>query len=324
MRTHQDLLADLDRQLANAEEMSKEIGMLKRRSALQRSFAETAFLYFVSNDRSPRTTISTESVQCDSDPDWVDGLFNSPKMHEPEFVIFRHFQDQNETILDIGANWGYSVASIWASGSRSSILSFEPNPMHHECLERVKELWPGRFDFVASALGSEDAELNFIIPVIDGKAIHGLTSSVLKDGIAWAVFENLVAVAIQHCAQSEPPELRFLEANWNVSRLDDILGSRRFAIPSSKIVAMKINVEGMEGAVLAGGSSTLSTHKPLIMLEGANRSRNVAELMSARGFNYAEFNDGTLELSDRPSLRVNGFFVHKESIAEFRKIGLLG
>ncbi len=107
--------------------------------------------------------------------------------------------------------------------------------------------------------------------------------------IDWALPENLV----QHMVHDHPglnsPRLQFTEVTWHTERLDDVLPKYPFDIDVSNITAMKIDVEGFEAAVLAGAVQTLRLHKPLIMIEGANRNADVvACLVSAwlllRGF----------------------------------------
>src|SRR5690606_10010265 len=46
--------------------------------------------------------------------------------HEEDYRVFRYFNDLEETIFDVGANYGYSVASFWSVGARAAIVSFEP------------------------------------------------------------------------------------------------------------------------------------------------------------------------------------------------------
>ena len=83
------------------------------------------------------------------------------KLSEPEFMVFKHFNQDVGTILDIGANYGYAAASIWAAGATSKILSFEPNPWHRPCLLRIKEMRPALFDFIHLGLGSTDSSNSF-------------------------------------------------------------------------------------------------------------------------------------------------------------------
>ncbi len=113
--------------------------------------------YFVMGERSKDASIRFEDVKVDSDANWIPEILGRAEVSEPEFMVFKHFDQDTGTILDIGANYGYAAASIWAAGATSKILSFEPNPWHRPCLLRIKEMRPALFDFIHLALGSTDS-----------------------------------------------------------------------------------------------------------------------------------------------------------------------
>jgi hypothetical protein len=117
----------LEARVANLE--AEKLGLF-RDLQMQRQFFDCAFRYFVEGERSPETIVDRDLLQSDSSPEWVSGMLGSRTIHEREFSLFRFFQDPEEAVLDIGANYGYSAASIWASGSKAFVLSFEANPAH--------------------------------------------------------------------------------------------------------------------------------------------------------------------------------------------------
>ena len=108
-------------------------------------------------ERSEDASIPFEDVKVDSNANWIPEILGRAKLSEPEFMVFKHFDQDAGTILDIGANYGYAAASIWAAGAKSKILSFEPNPWHRPCLLRIKEMRPALFDFIHLGLGSTDS-----------------------------------------------------------------------------------------------------------------------------------------------------------------------
>ena len=126
------------------------------------------------------------------------GVLERTTLTEPEFAIFRFFNDDTDTVLDIGANYGYSAATIWAAGATSKILSFEPNPWHVVCLEQIKQMRPGIFDFVNIALGSSPGELNFVLPVIEGTGVSGLMSAAIESEMDWAIPENVLLYMVNY------------------------------------------------------------------------------------------------------------------------------
>jgi len=101
--------------------------------------------------------------------------------------VFRFFKDEAGTVLDIGAHFGYSAASIWAAGATTSILSFEPNPWHAVCLDRIKAIRPGKFDYATLGIGDVPRAVCFVMPVIEGVGISGLSSAAIETELDWAI-----------------------------------------------------------------------------------------------------------------------------------------
>lgn len=251
-------------------------------------------------------------------------MLTRAEVSEPEFIAFKCFNGDRGAILDIGANYGYAAASIWAAGATSRILSFEPNPWHEPCLRRIKDMRAGLFDHIGIGLGSQAGETRFVIPVIEGVGISALGSAAIETETDWTIPENVLRHMMQDHPGVDSPRLQFTEVTWRTERLDDVLANRRFDIDLSDIIAMKIDVEGFEADVLTGAPRTLRTHTPLIMIEGANRNPAVVDCLSSIGYVYAEFSDDILALSDQPSSRANGFFLHGDRLDHYRTIGLLG
>jgi FkbM family methyltransferase len=279
--------------------------------------------YFVMGERSEDASIRFEDVKVDSDANWIPEILGRAELSEPEFMVFKHFDQDTGTILDIGANYGYAAASMWAAGATSKILSFEPNPWHRPCLLRIKEMRPALFDFIHLALGSTDSWTRFIVPVIEGIGISALSSAAMEAEMDWGLPENLVQHMIRDHPGLDAPRLQFTEVTWHTERLDDVLPKYQFDIQVSDITAMKIDVEGFEAAVLAGAVHTLRAHKPLIMIEGANRNADVIAWLSPLGYSYADFVVDHVVLTDQLSSNSNGFFLHRDRLDHYRSIGLL-
>lgn len=55
--------------------------------------------------------------------------------------------------------------------------------------------------------------------------------------------------------------------------LDQVLATESFGVPVSKIVGVKIDVEGHEAPVARGAYGVLYRNKPLLMIEGALSNR---------------------------------------------------
>jgi FkbM family methyltransferase len=306
-----------------AESYRKEAELHQKEAKLRQLIGIAITRYFIKGDRSPEISIPYEKVRVDSNPDWIPGEMARSGVEEPEFMAFKYFKQDAGTILDIGANFGYAAASIWAAGANSRILSFEPNPWHAPCLQRIKEMRAGRFDYVSIGLGSAASETRFIMPVIERVGISALASVVIEEATDWTIPEQALRHMMNDHPDLEAPRLQFTEAAWQTERLDDVLQNRRFEVDLSNITAVKIDVEGFEADVLGGALHTLRTHTPLIMIEGANLVPAVVECLSSVGYRYADFAGDDLILSDELSSRINGFFLHSGKLEHYRSIGLL-
>jgi FkbM family methyltransferase len=304
--------------------LQREAELHQREARLRQLIGTVITRYFIKGDRSAETSIDYTDIEIDSNPDWIPELMARTGVSEPEFAIFKYFSNDDGVILDIGANFGYAAASMWAAGATSKILSFEPNPWHEPCLQRIKELRGHLFDHVGIGLGSRAGDTRFVIPVIEGIGISALGSAAIEMETDWTIPENVLRHMMQDHPDLDAPGLRFTEVTWRIERLDDVLANREFEVDVADITAMKIDVEGFEAEVLRGAIQTLRTHRPLIMIEGANRNPAVVDCLSPIGYVYAEFSDDVLVLSDQQSSRVNGFFLHGDRLDHYRAIGLLG
>lgn len=303
--------------------LREQIAHYRKEADCRRIINSAMVRYFVQHQRTADIAIPFEQVEIDSNPDWIPYVLEKMEMTEPEFAIFRFFQDEASTILDIGANYGYSVGSIWKSGSKARIISFEPNAWHQACLQRIKELRSGCYDFINCGLGSAAQDLRFVVPVIEGVGQSGLSSAAIETELDYTLPECLLKVMMAHPKAPEIPRLQFAETHWKIEPLDAILARHRFEISLDPIVAIKIDVEGYEPEVLEGAAGTLRQHRPLVMIETANRVPAVGRRMARLGYRYADFQNGAAFLSAERSTRVSGFYMHASRLEEYRRLGLL-
>jgi FkbM family methyltransferase len=304
---------------ANAAELAR----VRKECACRQHVGNVIARYFIKHERTADIAVPFNAVTIDSDPAWMEGVLSRADLTEPEFAVFRFFKGDTGTILDIGANYGYSAATIWASGATSAILSFEPNAWHVPCLERIRQMRPRQFDFLCHGLGDTERTMRFVIPVVEGVGISGLMSAAIESETDWAIPENLVSYMMTYHPDIAVPRLKFAEVEWRIAPLDTLLRAGGFAVPLDEIPAIKIDVEGFEAAVIAGASETLRTHRPFVMVEGANRDPEVLRQFIALGYLYADFVDGAAKLSDQHSTRVSGFYLHETRLDDYRARGLL-
>jgi FkbM family methyltransferase len=303
--------------------LTAEVEHYRREAACRQMIGNVIARYFIKGERTPDIAIPFEAVIVDSNPLWVPGLLDRRELTEPEFAVFRFFNGNMGTILDLGANFGYSAATIWASGSTCSILSFEPNPWHVPCLQQIKEMRAGRFDFVTLGLGNRDDSIRFVVPVIEGVGISGLVSAAIESEMDWAIPENLIQYVFEYVPSVKSPHLQFAEVVWKIRPLDAALPSRCFDVALDKIAAIKLDVDGFEAEVIEGAIETLRHHLPVLMIEGANRIPGVMGQLIPLGYRYADFQDERLTLMNHQSLRTNGFYLHESKLDLYRQVGML-
>jgi len=279
--------------------------------------------YFRAGERAAALIADPAKLVFDSDPSWLPSIFARRVVHDDDYRIFGYFRDQDSLVLDIGANYGYSVASMFAAGCQSCVLSFDPIAPLAACLAEVVRLNPGRCDYRMAALGAGEGIQRFVMPVINNRGITALTTADTQPHLE-SLAESLCLYKTRHMAGEPFSSLTFHTFAAPVQTLDAALRSGGpFEVPTNSIVAAKIDTEGTEAAVLAGARDTLTAHRPLILIEGANRQPSVRAILQGAGYEFADRGDDRLSLSADISMRPNGFFVHRSRLDEYRACGLL-
>jgi FkbM family methyltransferase len=270
----------------------------------------------------PKDISLPSHTRMDGDVAWVSGMIKSGKMHEPDYAVFSRFTPEMGTILDVGANWGYSVGSIRAAGCNAPILSFEVLTSYASCLQAVKETLGKGYDYIMSGVGSESGEIEFTTPVINGMALSALTSA-RTDEFGAGIASNIITYAKDYLHSASHLDFTFLVTKAPVDRIDSLLKKSGIVVSTDRIAAMKIDIEGFEAQGLSGAAETIARDKPFLMIEGGNRDPRVDQILSNADYKVAEFRDGQLVLSIGSSESANGFFVHASRVAHYLEIGIL-
>jgi hypothetical protein len=113
----------------------------------------------------------------DPQPQWIETTLQNGVIHDEDYLVFGAFQDPGTTTLDIGAHFGYSAASIWSSGAKSCVISFEANGRFEPCLRHLAKLRPERYDYRIAALGDFAGVLKFAMPVLNGQGLGALATA---------------------------------------------------------------------------------------------------------------------------------------------------
>jgi len=289
--------------------------------------------YFKDGDRSDEIVL-LEDPQLDVDINIVDVILSKPEAHDEDYVVFKHFVDPNSTILDIGANFGYSATGFWRVGSKASVAAFEPikgfEPLLAELGRKVnfsaqRNVWSRlfarpRYESYRAGISDHEGVLTFHVSVVNGRIHSALTTANLDVDIASFVSNTLLYSRL--CAG--PIETFKMHSFTSpVTTIDTWMASGESRLNLRKVVAVKIDTEGFEGHVLVGAKKLLQQQRPMIIAECGHRIDLAVRTAFECGYVFAERDGDQLRVSDVPTGRVNGFFIHPKKVNKYRSMGLM-
>jgi FkbM family methyltransferase len=227
-------------------------------------------------------------------------------------------------ILDVGANWGYSVGSIRATGSDCPIVSFEVCPAFEPCLAAIKTIDTFGYDYVICGVGNgERRTQTFYIP-----AVNGLTLSALTTGTLAGLNKYMINNVVGHLEQWRPdvtnPILQFVVTECVIDSIDNLLAQMGSPISERTVAAIKIDVEGLEGEALWGAKTIILRDRPLLLLEGGMSSEGVKPFLDEFGYIVMQCEATKIKVAeDLAQQGSNGVFIHRSRLEEYGTIGLL-
>lgn len=178
---------------------------------------------------------------------WMDRL---GKVHDRDLLALRNLlPNPQPLIVDVGANCGQTVLSVKRLVPDARLISFEPNPYSVAMLRRLQRRFPD-LRVEAVGLGDRDDEADFHVPFYNGKAMSGLASFEHDSAATWLNRNTVLGF------RPELLEIRVEKAA--VRRLDD------YDLDPDLI---KIDVQGLEAAVVRGGMATIERTRPVIIIE---------------------------------------------------------
>jgi len=201
--------------------------------------------------------ISLEGFSID---DWIyKSISSSKNFYEIDLLKYVKYvlDGKDGVIIDVGANIGnHSV--FFGSFISSSVICFEPNPNVLPILKR--NLSANKIHHKLFELGLSDKP--------------GYATVAIPFG-----HENNVGAA-KLIASNIP------SSNISISTLDMLLPQIRDFLQGENILAIKIDVEGMEPNVLNGGIDLINTYKPEIFIEvvDANQMRRIEPILEKLGY----------------------------------------
>ncbi|MGJ3232632.1 MAG: FkbM family methyltransferase [Oceanicaulis sp.] len=220
---------------------------------------------------------------------------------EADFRFLAHWAPApGEVFVDIGANRGQSIDAIRLYHPDALIHAFEPNPHLALALARLFEDDPALAVY-RCGLGAREETRRLFIPVYRGFVYDGLASFDEAECRGWLNEETVAGFA--------PAQLEIMACEAKAFPLDQL------ALPAGFV---KLDVQGFERAVLEGGTQTLKSAYPIVMME--NNADADAFLTQDLGWTRAAFAGKGLRANAWGDL--NTFYVAPAREAELRAKGL--
>lgn len=180
-------------------------------------------------------------------------------------------------VLDVGGNNGQSVLSIKTVLPSARVITFEPASRHHEDLRALASKLPG-VTVEPFALGASEQEDELYWPVYNGLPMHGLASLNRAEAAKWLGADSMYGF---------DPERQTIESEVvRIRRLDDI---------DVDPDLIKIDVQGTEADVIAGGMETITRSRPAIMAEDLAEDGPALDLVRQLGYRLYSFTNGRFE-----------------------------
>ncbi len=191
---------------------------------------------------------------------------------DPEFHLLSRLGPTSEAV-DIGGNWGQSICALQRTASPERIVSFEPNAVLAQRLGRRYESTTVRIH--ACGLSDADGTFDLFVPRYRNFVYDGLASLDEGEARGWLNPDTM--------AGFDESKLTIERHPVQVRRLDD------FGLHPQVI---KIDVQGMEAAVIRGGLATITASQPVMIIE--TPSDEVVSLLEPAGLKPYAYRDGEL------------------------------
>lgn len=208
---------------------------------------------------------------------------------DPDFYFLQFLKPSGHTVfLDIGANRGQSVMAMRLFHPEVPIVAFEPRVATFGLLERYTA-GDRALTLVHGGLSDKPGRFALYTPVYRGYVFDGFASTIRAEAETWLGPRRLYFF--------DPARLAVHEEEVALATLNSY-GLR----PSF----MKLDVQGAEEAVLRGGWTTITAHRPVIMLE---QSPNSAFELLLAPLGYAAYRFEGNALRPGATGRKNAFLV---------------
>lgn len=196
----------------------------------------------------------------------------------PEIAMVRHLVRQGETVIDIGAHVGtFALPLAYSVGWTGKVLAFEPNPASVELLRLNVVLNGLQSVITVSGLALSSGQADYY--VVGNRTANSGASHLSPERPSPSTPERRrrhrpealdptsstgngqPAVDVALSDESEPA------VAVSATSLDSFLAEDHHAVENLSL--LKIDVEGMEEAVIAGARATIESFRPAVYFEVA-------------------------------------------------------
>lgn len=217
------------------------------------------------------------------------------KPHDIDFALIHNIRkDQPGCFIDVGANQGQSIESIRLFAPEARIESFEPN---RNLAAKLKARY--RDDDLVQVhdvgLSDQAATRQLYVPSYRNFVYDGLASLDLESAKSWINPDRVYLFRAD--------ALKIMKFDCKVETLDSLHLDPIF---------IKIDVQGTEYAVIAGGLETIRKYQPVIMVEAFGDDPRLVALMAAEKYEPYHFHNG--KLSPYAEIARNTFLITKNRL----------
>jgi FkbM family methyltransferase len=231
-------------------------------------------------------------------PQWRYSLLH--RMHRHHENDFRGLSllnfSSHPLMIDVGGNIGQSVLSLYALFPVATVVSFEPNPAVLPKLQRLTKKFP-RLTVIPNGLSDQTGEEELFVPSYNGNVLTGLASFDYESARGWLGPDRML--------RFDPMKLTVSSKRLSLVRLDDYGLQPDF---------IKIDVQGLEYRVIAGGLQTIQASRPVIMAETIRCRSDTHRLVEPLDYCLMEFNGRSFVEVRGAIRRVNQFLIPVERL----------
>jgi FkbM family methyltransferase len=226
-------------------------------------------------------------------------LYRMRRPHESDFraLPLLKFSDR-PLLVDVGGNVGQSVLSLYTEFPAATVVSFEPNPMVFPKLQRLTKRFP-RLTVIPKGLSDQTGEAELFVPSYNGNILTGLASFDYESAKSWLSSDRVL--------RFDPAKLTVLSRRLSLVRLDDCGLQPDF---------IKIDVQGLEPKVLAGGLATIRTYRPVIMAETIRSGSDAHKIVAPLDYRLMEFDGRSFAEVQETPRQLNQFLIPAERLPD--------